>query len=68
MPGSVCWLSEPGQEVLRLVVQGMSDSQMAEQLFISSRTVNWHLSAIYSKPGTSCRSAATRYAIEQQII
>src|SRR5207245_4773445 len=36
-------------EVLRLVAQGLTDAQVAEKLVISPRTVNWHLSTIYSK-------------------
>ena len=55
-------------EVLRLVAQGMTDAQVAEQLVISPRTVNWHLTSIYSKLGVSSRSAATRYAVEQHIV
>jgi len=55
-------------EVLRLVAQGLSDRQIAEQLVISPRTVNWHLTAIYSKLGVSSRAAATRYAIEHQVV
>jgi DNA-binding NarL/FixJ family response regulator len=55
-------------EVLRLVAQGLTDAQIAEQLVISRRTVNWHLSVIYSKLGVSSRSAAARYAIEHHLI
>jgi DNA-binding CsgD family transcriptional regulator len=55
-------------EVLRLVAQGFTDAQVAEQLVISPRTVNWHLTTIYSKIGVSSRSAATRYAIEQKLV
>ena len=55
-------------EVLRLVAHGFSDAQVAEQLVISPRTVNWHLTAIYSKLGVSSRAAATRYAIEHQVV
>jgi predicted ATPase/DNA-binding CsgD family transcriptional regulator len=55
-------------EVLRLVAQGLTDAQVAEQLVISRRTVNWHLTSIYSKIGVSSRSAATRYAIEQHLV
>jgi predicted ATPase/DNA-binding CsgD family transcriptional regulator len=55
-------------EVLRLVAQGLSDVQVAQQLVISRRTVNWHLTSIYSKIGVSSRSAATRYAIEHQLV
>jgi DNA-binding NarL/FixJ family response regulator len=54
-------------EVLRLLAQGLTDTQIAEQLVISSRTVNNHLTSIYSKIQVSSRSAATRYAIEHQL-
>jgi len=55
-------------EVLRLVAQGLTDAQVAEQLVVSPRTVNFHLTSIYSKLGVSSRSAATRYAIEQHLV
>ncbi len=55
-------------EVLRLVAQGLTDAQIAEQLMLSPRTVSWHLSTIYNKIQVSSRSAATRYAIEQHVV
>ena len=54
-------------EVLGLVAQGLTNEQVAEQLIISSRTVNTHLTSIYGKIGVSSRSAATRYAIEHRL-
>ncbi len=55
-------------EVLRLVAQGLADAQVAEQLVISPRTVNWHLTSIYSKLGVSSRAAATRFAVEYHLV
>jgi predicted ATPase/DNA-binding CsgD family transcriptional regulator/Tfp pilus assembly protein PilF len=55
-------------EVLCLVAQGLTDAQVAEQLVISPRTVNFHLTSIYNKLGVSSRSAATRCAIEQHLV
>jgi DNA-binding CsgD family transcriptional regulator/tetratricopeptide (TPR) repeat protein len=55
-------------EVLHLVAQGLTDAQVAKQLVISPRTVNTHLKAIYRKIGVSSRSAATRYAMEHQLV
>ncbi len=55
-------------EVLRLIAQGLTDAQVAEQLVISPRTVNWHLTSIYGKIQVSSRAAATRYAIEQKLL
>jgi predicted ATPase/DNA-binding CsgD family transcriptional regulator len=54
-------------EVLRLVAQGLTDAHIAEQLIISPRTVNTHLTSIYSKIRVSSRSAATLYAIERHL-
>ncbi len=55
-------------EVLRLLAQGLTDAQIAGQLVISPRTVNNHLTSIYSKIQVSSRSAATRYAIEHHLV
>jgi DNA-binding CsgD family transcriptional regulator len=55
-------------EVLRLVAQGLTDEQVAEQLVISRHTVNSHLKAIYGKLGVTSRSAATRYALEYHLM
>jgi DNA-binding NarL/FixJ family response regulator len=67
-PSSPAGLTAREVEVLRLVAQGKTDAQIAEQLIISPRTVNWHLTLIYSKLGVSSRAAATRYAIEQHVL
>lgn len=51
-------------EILRLLAQGLADAQIAKKLFISPRTVNAHVTSIYSKLGVNSRAAATRLAIE----
>ena len=55
-------------EVLRLLAKGLSDKQIAQQLVISRRTVNAHLTSIYGKLQLSSRSAATRYAFEHHLV
>jgi predicted ATPase/DNA-binding CsgD family transcriptional regulator/tetratricopeptide (TPR) repeat protein len=55
-------------EVLRLIAQGWTDAQIAEQLVISPRTVNRHTTSLYSKLGISSRAAATRYALEHHVL
>jgi DNA-binding NarL/FixJ family response regulator len=40
---------------------------LAEQLVISPRTVNTHLTSIYSNIQVPSRSGATRYALEHQL-
>jgi ATP/maltotriose-dependent transcriptional regulator MalT len=54
-------------EVLRLVAEGLSNAEIAEQLIISLLTVKAHLRSIYSKLGVTSRSAATRYALEHSL-
>ena len=67
-PGYPSGLTAREVEVLRLVARGMTDAQVAEQLVISPRTVNFHLTSIYSKLGVSSRAAATRSAIEHHLV
>ena len=67
LPEKYDGLTEREVEVLRAVAQGLTDTQVAERLVISPRTVHSHLNSIYSKLGISSRSAATRYAIEHAL-
>ncbi|MEM8532991.1 MAG: tetratricopeptide repeat protein [Chloroflexota bacterium] len=55
-------------EVLRLVAQGMTNAQIADQLILSRLTVNAHLRSIYSKLDVNTRSAATRFAFEHELV
>ena len=48
-------LSEREVEVLRHLAQGLTYAQIAEQLVISRRTVNGHVTSIYSKLGVASR-------------
>jgi ATP/maltotriose-dependent transcriptional regulator MalT len=55
-------------EVLRLLAQGLTNAQIAETLIISPHTVNAHLRAIFGKLGVTTRLAATRFALDHQLI
>jgi DNA-binding CsgD family transcriptional regulator len=55
-------------EVLRLVAQGMTNSQIAERLILSLHTVNAHVRSIYTKLELNSRSALTRYALEHHLL
>ena len=55
-------------EVLALVATGLTDAQIAEQLVVSIRTVHAHLRSIYRKLQVHTRSAATRYALEHDLV
>jgi DNA-binding NarL/FixJ family response regulator len=55
-------------EVLRVLVQGLSNAQMAERLVISPRTIHAHICSIYSKLSLTSCVAATRYAIAHHLL
>jgi DNA-binding CsgD family transcriptional regulator len=57
-------LTEREVEVLRLVAQGLTNARVGERLFISPRTVDFHLRSIYGKLGVTTRAAATRFVLE----
>lgn len=50
-------------EVLRLVAQGLTDDQIARQIYVSPRTVQNHLARIRDKTGLRRRSELTRWAV-----
>ena len=55
-------------QVLRLVAAGETNKAIAAELFISERTVERHVSNIFSKLGVSSRAAATAYAYDHQLV
>jgi predicted ATPase/DNA-binding CsgD family transcriptional regulator len=60
-------LSAREVEVLGLAAKGMTNAQIAKELFISPRTVNRHLNSIYHKLGVGSRAAAARFAVEHNL-
>ncbi len=61
-------LSPRELEVLRLVAAGETNRSIAEGLVVSERTVERHVSNIFTKLGVSSRSAATAYAYEHGLV
>jgi non-specific serine/threonine protein kinase len=61
-------LSAREVEVLRLVARGLTNAQIAKELYISPRTVNAHMGSVYHKIGTSTRAEAARFASEHGLI
>jgi DNA-binding CsgD family transcriptional regulator len=55
-------------QLLRLVAAGMTNRAIAAELVLSERTVDRHVSNIFTKLGVSSRTAATAYAYEHQLI
>ena len=61
-------LTEREMEVLNLVVQGNSNQQIADTMFLSLATVKAHVGNILSKLQVSSRAEAIAYAIKNKII
>ncbi|SDZ11356.1 helix-turn-helix transcriptional regulator [Herbiconiux ginsengi] len=55
-------LTERERQVLTLIAQGLSNRQIAEQLFISAKTASVHVSNILRKTNTSSRTEAAYLA------
>ena len=56
------------REVLSLVAQGMTNPQIAEQLVISTSTVQFHVHNILGKLGVGTRTEAVSIAIQSKLI
>jgi DNA-binding NarL/FixJ family response regulator len=61
-------LTEREVEVLRLLAQGLTNAQIAEQFVLSIHTVNAHVRSIFTKINVTSRSAATRFAFEHHLV
>jgi DNA-binding NarL/FixJ family response regulator len=66
--GTTTALSSREIAVLRLVGKGYRNRQIAQELFISERTVGNHITSIYNKLGISDRALAVVYAIKKGIV
>ncbi len=55
-------------QVLRLVAQGSTNRHIGEELGLSERTVDRHVSNIFAKLGVSSRAAATAFAYESDLL
>ncbi len=55
-------------EVLRLLVDGCSDREIASALFISPKTAGHHVTRILAKLGVASRTAAASYALRQELV
>lgn len=55
-------------EVLSLLVEGLSNAEIAERLVVSVATVKFHVRGILSKLGVSSRTEAVALALQQNLI
>lgn len=67
-PDALEALSERESQILRLVADGLSNREIAEQLFLSRYTVESHVKRIYRKLAVSSRTMAVRTARARGVI
>ena len=73
-PAGICGSEAPGGltkrelEILTATARGATNRQVAQQIFISEKTVARHLANIYAKLGVSSRTAAVAWAHENNLL
>lgn len=58
-------LSNRELEVLELIANGLSNTEIATRLFVSEATIKTHINHIFTKTGVRDRAQAVRYAYQQ---
>jgi len=61
-------LTEREMEVLQCLVEGMSNKEIADRLFISDKTVKIHVSKIFKKFDVKSRSQVVIYAVQNKLV
>lgn len=61
-------LTEREVEVLKLISGGLTNREVADELYISPKTVGRHVENIYTKTGISTRAGAAVYAMENRLL
>jgi len=61
-------LTERELDVLRLIAMGHTNAEIADQLYLSTRTVETHRAHIQRKLGRNTRAELVRYALEHNLM
>jgi DNA-binding CsgD family transcriptional regulator len=67
-PPSSAGLTPRELDVLRLLVEGRSDREIGEALFIGTRTVQTHVANLFAKLGVNARAEAAAVAVRRGIV
>ena len=66
-PSSGDYLTDREKEILKLMVEGLSNPAMADRLVVSRSTVKFHVSNILVKLGARSRTEAVAMALQQRL-
>lgn len=61
-------LTSREKDVLKMMIEGMSNPEIAEKLVISKSTVKFHVSSILSKLGADSRTEAVSMALQNKLV
>ncbi len=61
-------LTEREREVLRLMADGLNNTEIAEKLVVSPSTVKFHIANIFTKLGVDNRVAAVSLALQRRLV
>ncbi|HIB68837.1 MAG TPA: LuxR family transcriptional regulator [Phycisphaerales bacterium] len=64
-PNALDVLTEREREVLDLLAEGLTNSQIADKLFISANTVKRHLKSVFEKLDVNNRAAAAALVVRE---
>ncbi len=61
-------LTERELEILELIVNGLSNKDIAKKLYITVGTTKWHINNIYGKLGVNKRTRAIKKALQLKLV
>ena len=61
-------LTDREVDILRLIALGHTNTEIAEQLFLSVRTVESHRARVQQKTGLTTRAELVRYALDHEVV
>ncbi len=64
---NLCDLTPRELEILKLIVEGYTNKEIATEIHIAEKTVEFHLHNIYVKVGKSRRIMAAIWAMKQSV-
>jgi DNA-binding NarL/FixJ family response regulator len=63
-PSTIMQLTPQEVQIARFVTQGLSNRDIAAQLFLSPRTIDFHLRNVFAKLGITPRTELGRFSLD----